>query len=127
MSHARSYLNRPYQRVLIPDAESGTVTAMIAEFPGCVTQGNGVQEAYANLEEAAESWIEAAMELGQEIPLPAADQAFSGRVLLRLPKSVHRQAAEAAERDCTSLNQFILAAVAEKVGAARVEAGAVIR
>ena len=127
MSHARSYLDRPYQRVLIPDEESGTVTAMIAEFPGCVAQGDSVEEAYASLDDAAESWIQAALDLGHDIPPPAADQTFSGRVLLRLPKSVHRRAAEAAGRDGTSLNQFILAAVAEKLGVERVPSEVVRR
>lgn len=56
---------------------------MIAEFPGCVAQGDSVEEAYASLEDAAESWIQAALDLGHDIPPPAADQAFSGRVLLR--------------------------------------------
>ena len=48
-------LKRPYQRVLIPDEESGTFTALIAEFPGCITEGNTPGEAYRSLEEAAES------------------------------------------------------------------------
>jgi phosphopantothenate synthetase len=34
-----------------------------------------------------------------------------------MPKSLHRQATIAAERDRTSLNQFIVTAIAEKVGA----------
>ncbi len=123
MSDARSYLKRPYQRILIPDEDSGTLTAMIAELPGCVAQGDSVEEAYANLEDAAESWIEAALELRQDIPPAAAEEAYSGRVLVRLPRSVHRQAVAAAEREGTSLNQFILAAVAEKVGASRVTLG----
>lgn len=100
-------------------AASGTVTAMIAEFPGCVAEGNSVEEAYAKLQDAAESWIEAAMDSGHDIPSPAADESYSGRVLLRLPRSVHRRAADAAARDGTSLNQFVLAAVAEKLGADR--------
>jgi hypothetical protein len=34
-----------------------------------------------------------------------------------LPKSLHRQATEFAERDGTSLNQFLVSAIAARVGA----------
>jgi predicted RNase H-like HicB family nuclease len=118
----RDYLRAPYSRVLIPDDESGTYTARILEFPGCVAQGDSVAEAYECLERAAEDWIVAAVDLGQEIPAPTEEQTYSGRVLLRLPKSLHKRAAELAYQDSTSLNQFIVAAVAEKVGATNVVA-----
>lgn len=89
------------------------------EFPGCVAQGDTISEAHERLERAAEDWIRAAVDSGQDIPPPAEEQRYSGRILVRLPKSLHRRAAEAAEADSTSLNQFIVAAVAERVGANR--------
>jgi predicted RNase H-like HicB family nuclease len=114
---AGEFLKKPYTRTLIPDNETGTYTAQILEFPGCVAQGNTPAEAYGRLEAAAESWIEAALEMGQEIPEPASDAQFSGRFALRLPRGLHRQAAQMAEWEGTSLNQFITTAIAEKVGA----------
>ena len=41
-----------YARVITPEADGG-YSAEIVEFPGCVTQGETVEEAYANLEDAA--------------------------------------------------------------------------
>lgn len=114
---ARDYLKAPYSRILIPDDETGTYTAKIAEFPGCVAQGDSPEEAYQNLEAAAESWIEELLGMGEGVPEPAASNSYSGRVALRLPKSLHRNAAQLAEREGTSLNQFLVAAVAERVGA----------
>jgi predicted RNase H-like HicB family nuclease len=116
-SEARTILRKPYTRILIPDEESGTFTAQIIEFPGCLAQGATPAEAYERLEAAAESWIEAALEMQQEIPSPASDVQFSGRFVLRLPRSLHRQVAQLAELEGTSLNQFIVGAIAEKVGA----------
>jgi len=49
----RDYLRAPYSRVLIPDDESGTYTARILEFPGCVAQGDSVAEAYECLRESS--------------------------------------------------------------------------
>ncbi len=109
-------LRRPYRRVLIPDAESATFTAMIAEFPGCIAQGDTPTEAYESLESAAESWLEGAIESGLPIPEPEAETDYSGRVVLRMPRSTHRRAVEAAERERVSLNTFLIAAVSERLG-----------
>jgi predicted RNase H-like HicB family nuclease len=120
---ASELLRKPYTRALVPDVESGTFMAQVLEFPGCVAQGKNPAEAYERLEAAAESWIEAALEMHQEIPQPATDAQFGGKFALRLPRSLHRQAAQLAELDGTSLNQFIVATLAEKVGAVNVYRG----
>lgn len=110
-------LKEPYSRTLIPDKGSGTYSAIILEFPGCIAEGDTPQEAYEHLEDAAKSWIEAAIDLKQEIPSPSQTLSYGGRVLLRLPKGLHRQAAVIADRENVSLNQFIVSTIAEKVGA----------
>lgn len=111
------YLREPYARILTPDPETNTYTAQIMEFPGCVAQGDSPEEAYANLERTAGGWIQAALDMGQLIPEPAANQTFGGKILLRLSRSLHRQVADLADREGVSLNQFIVTALAEKAGA----------
>lgn len=113
---AEEYLKMPYARILIPEEEGG-FSAEILEFPGCFAEGETADEAFRNLECAAISWIEAALSQGQEIPPPSMNQGYGGRIALRLPKGIHRRASELAERENTSLNQFILSAVAAKIGA----------
>src|SRR3972149_9677545 len=110
------YVARPYSRVLVPDS-SGRYFAEVLEFPGCFSQGNTPGEAMENLNQAMEAWIEAALDTGQSIPDPIATAGYSGRVLLRLPKSVHREAARRAEMGGVSLNQYLVAAVAGRGGA----------
>src|SRR3990170_6783391 len=110
------YVARPYSRVLVPDS-SGRYFAEVLEFPGCFSEGNTPGEAMENLNQAMEAWIEAALDTGQTIPDPIATAGYSGRVLLRLPKSLHREAARRAEMDGVSLNQYLVAAVAAAVGA----------
>lgn len=109
-------LKRPYRRVFIPDAEAGGFTGMIAEFPGCISQGETLAEAYEELESAAESWLEGAIEGGLKIPEPEIESEYSGRVVLRMPRSTHRRAVEAAGRDGVSLNTFLVGAVSERLG-----------
>jgi antitoxin HicB len=119
MSMSRSVdeiLKQSYSRVLRP-AEEGGYSAEILEFPGCVTQGETLEEAYANLEDAARGWLEVVIELGQSVPEPTAENEYSGKIVLRLPRSLHRTAATLAERDGVSLNTFLATAIAERVGA----------
>jgi len=110
------YLQRPYARVIMPD-EAGRYAAQILEFPGCFSEGGTPDEAYENLQEAAESWLESALSRRMAIPEPFATQGYSGTVSLRLPKSIHRRAAQYAHKDGVSLNQFLVAAIAARVGA----------
>jgi antitoxin HicB len=110
------YLKEPYARILIPEAD-GTFSAELLEFPGCFSQGDSPNEAFRNLEEAAKSWIEAALDQGQEIPPPSANHGYSGKIALRLPRSLHRLAMRKAERDNVSLNQCLVTAIASWVGA----------
>lgn len=111
------YLVEPYARIVIPDKDSGTFTAMIFEFPGCIAQGNSPEDAYSKLEDVAKSWIEESLSQQQEIPLPAEATSYSGRILVRLPKSLHKRAAVVADKEGVSLNQFIVSTIAESVGA----------
>ena len=109
-------LRAPYSRVLIPEAD-GTFSAEILEFPGCFAQGKSPNEAFNNLEKAAKVWIEATLAQGLNIPSPALNQSYSGRIALRIPRSLHKRAAQMAARDATSLNQFLITAIASRIGA----------
>lgn len=113
---AKSYLRLPYARILIP-AEEGGFFAEILEFPGCFAEGETPNKAFRNLEGVAESWIEATLAQGDEIPPPSASESHSGRIALRLPRDLHRLAARKAKRDGVSLNYCLVTAVAAWVGA----------
>ncbi|MBI4083469.1 MAG: type II toxin-antitoxin system HicB family antitoxin [Candidatus Lambdaproteobacteria bacterium] len=109
------YLRRPYARMVIPE-QDGTYVAEILEFPGCIAEGQTAEEAMTSLEEAAAGWISAALGQGQDIPEPTSSRGFSGKLALRIPKGLHRRITMFAERDGTSLNQFVITALAKEVG-----------
>jgi len=109
-------LKKPYARILVPE-EDGTYSAELLEFPGCYAEGDTAAEAIANLEEAAASWIEATRGQNREIPEPLAAYGYSGKINLRIPRSIHKQAARFAQKDDVSLNSFFASAIAARVGA----------
>ena len=57
-------------------------------------------------------------EAGAEFPLPypAPSDEFSGRVTLRLPRSLHAKVSMIATREDISVNQYLVAAIATHVG-----------
>ncbi len=112
---ARDILNKAYVRRLTPDPSGGYV-ASISEFPGCVAEGESAEEALQNLDKAAESWIEVAIANGREIREPVDFEGFSGKIALRMPRNLHRQAAELAELEGCSLNQLLVTAISFYVG-----------
>jgi antitoxin HicB len=109
------YLKRPYGRVVIPEAD-GTFRSEILEFPGCIAVGDTSAEALAALEDVAASWLESSLARGKAIPEPLECSEYSGKLVVRLPKSLHKKAAYAAERDGVSLNHFIVSSIAQQVG-----------
>jgi predicted RNase H-like HicB family nuclease len=101
------YLKLQYPVTIYPEPEGGYV-AQIKDLPGCLTQGETLDETIANINEARELWIETAYEAGDDVPLPNTDDTYSGKLVLRMPKSLHRRLAKKADRENVSLNQYIV-------------------
>jgi antitoxin HicB len=70
------FYDAPYTFCLVYEKDSKTWTGIVNEFPGCIAQGDTARECVANLYKAGESWIKAALDLGQDIPEPTGDRGF---------------------------------------------------
>ncbi|RJQ40966.1 MAG: type II toxin-antitoxin system HicB family antitoxin [Dehalococcoidia bacterium] len=111
------YLNLRYPVTIIPD-ETGGYVAEIEDLPGCLTQGETLEEIQANMEEARQLWLESAYEDGLDIPLPRDSEQYSGKFFIRAPKNLHRKLDRMAKREGVSLNQFLVSALSHSVGLA---------
>ena len=111
------YLGLPYTIEVFRDdnEENPGWVARVVELPGCITQGDSFGELEEMIEDAMRGWIEVALEDGLPIPEPRPDQDYSGKFVVRVPKSLHRELVEMAEREGVSLNQYINAALARSV------------
>ena len=111
------YLSLPYTIEIIrdKDEENPGWVAKVVELPGCLTQADTFEELGLMIEDAKRSWIEVALEEGIPIPEPHAEE-YSGKFVVRVPKSLHRELAEAAKRENVSLNAFITTVLSKAVG-----------
>jgi len=119
-AHTRSdeldeFLARPYRISLQQDGRNGWL-AEVDELEGCTAQAPTPHEAASKIHAAMAAWMSAALSEGREIPAPRSVGNPSGRLLLRLPSTLHGTLARAADREGTSLNQFITGALAAAVG-----------
>jgi antitoxin HicB len=81
--------------------------ATVPDLPGCSAFGETSVEAVNEAGAAISTWIVAARAAGNAIPQPSRPAALpSGRVLLRLPKSLHASLIAGAAQEGTSLNQY---------------------
>jgi predicted RNase H-like HicB family nuclease len=105
------YLGLQYPFRVDADPHGGYVIAF-PDLPGCLTQADEPDEIGPMAEEARGLWIETEFEAGNEIPLPSYPLEYSGKFNLRLPKSLHAQLAQSAEREGVSLNQYVISLIA---------------
>lgn len=118
MKTLRHYLDLPYHVSVVRDenerGKSGW-TASIEELPACAASAASPEEAVHRVRKEMEKWISAALERNEEIPEPRSGSTASGRLLVRMPRTLHGQLARAAENEGVSLNQFITSSLASAV------------
>jgi predicted RNase H-like HicB family nuclease len=65
------YLSLKYPMSIYPEDDGG-YTVIIPDLPGCISQGETLEEAIENINEARELWIETVYYSGKrQIPLPS--------------------------------------------------------
>ena len=110
MKTLNDYIDLPYNYIIQPiNDESGNYYyAKILELDGCQSTGETFEEAYKNIREAMQGWIEAKLEGGFDIPLPIGYENFSGKFVVRIPKTLHYKLTVEAREEGISLNQYAI-------------------
>lgn len=55
----------------LPPEEGGGFLALVPDLPGCMSDGESPEEAIVNVQDAIDTWIEAANDLGHPVPAPS--------------------------------------------------------
>ena len=68
----KEYMELPYSIVVrrIKDESGIYYFATVLELDGCMSDGETFEEAYTNIQEAMEGWIETKLENGFSVPIP---------------------------------------------------------
>jgi antitoxin HicB len=104
----------PYPVTLVHEDDEWLAT--IDALPGCTARGATPDEAIERASDAMAAWLTTARREGKDVPDPKTAQSHSGRLLLRMPQTLHAELARTAEREHVSLNQFITDALAGALG-----------
>lgn len=113
-----------YSHVVSPISakEGGGFMFTMPDIPGVMADGKTEAAAIADGREAFLATVSALVDMGREVPGPAfnADDltpaAASGKVLARMPRSMHLQLTVRAKTEGVSLNALVLAFIAEGLG-----------
>lgn len=106
----KKYLDMPYSFVInqVNDESGRYFVGRVLELDGLLGTGSTYEEAYKDVKEAMESYIETKLANGIDIPLPLDSAEYSGKFVLRLPKSLHKLLSKRAKDEGVSLNQYAL-------------------
>ena len=98
----------------------------VYEFPHVTVYGDTFEEAYELATDAVEGLCELALEQGDAVPVPTERKTeFSGKFVVRVPKSLHRNLVCAAAEENTSLNQYVISVLSAHAGVANVQTYAI--
>ena len=114
------YLELPYKIEIKPltDDEGGGYSAILPQFGsmGIVGDGETIVEAIEDLETIKKVVFERLLSKGQIIPEPEDDiSQYSGKILTRIPKSLHARLIKEARENGSSLNQYIVYLLSSRI------------
>jgi antitoxin HicB len=113
------YLNLPYTievtHGVLAEKNQEYWFASVQELPGCMTEAESFAELEGMIQDAIASWVEDALADGDPIPEPRAADAYGGKLIATLPRTLHRDMAKAAEKEGVTLNAFVNMAIAHSV------------
>jgi hypothetical protein len=76
-------------------------------------------EAFKNLEKVKHAWMESGLAAALDVPEPRQIEDYSGKVLVRMPRSLHRRLFEQSAAEQVSLNQYIVSLLSYGTGSNR--------
>jgi len=100
----------PIHLTPIPSEEGGGYMVTVPDLPGCVADGDTIEQALEEARDAFQAWTMAEQEDKGSIPLP---KTYSGQFVQRIPKTLHARLAMRAASEGISLNQLAATFLAE--------------
>jgi antitoxin HicB len=114
------FLDLSYE-LQIQKAQEGGFVVSVPDLPGCITQVEKWEEAEGAIEGVRREWMRTAYEDGVDIALPATGRQYSGKFVLRIPRSLHKRLDRMAEGEGVSLNTLVVSLISQGMGRRDIE------
>ena len=101
----------PFEIRVLSSEEGGGYLIIFPDLPGCMSDGETIEEAIINGTDAEAAWLRATQKWGD--PLPKPGEGPSGKFVQRLPKSLHARLVARARQEGVSMNTLVTAVLAE--------------
>jgi antitoxin HicB len=98
--------------------EGGGYLVEYPDIPGCMSDGETIDEAIANGRQALRDCVAVFQESGRKVPKPGIEAAQWRQ---RLPRTLYAKLTAQAESEGVSINSFVTAIIAEAIGSRRVQ------
>jgi len=109
-------LKYPTQITEITVEDGGGYLVEIPLLKGCMSDGETIAEALENIKEAKEEWLTYMLANNLSIPEPADVDKYSGKFVVRIPKTLHKTISEQSKMEGLSLNQYVANSLAYVAG-----------
>lgn len=109
-------LKYPTQITEIATEDGGGYLIEIPLLKGCMSDGETIIEALENIKDAKIEWFTYMLENNLPIPEPVDVNKYSGKFVVRIPKSLHRTISEQSKLEGLSLNQYVANSLAYVAG-----------
>jgi len=93
--------------IFYSDEDEGYI-AIVPDLPGCSAFGETEEDALREVRNAVKSYLCALKAERRPIPAPSSIPSASGKITLRMPKSLHARLALESKTEGVSLNQYML-------------------
>jgi len=115
MKKIEDYLKLPYTYEFKKE-DDGTYFISVKELEGCCSVGDTVEEALEMIEDAKETWLSYSLEKGLPIPEPENidSKSYSGKFIVRVTPTLHKQLSLQAKSNGVSLNYYVSEILAGK-------------
>lgn len=112
------YVDQEYTLILERHNDDGRqyYSIRVLELEGCITTGDTVGEVIVDIGDAIREWLQLNLKLGRPIPKPLRSRRYSGKVMLRMPPSLHESLTLKAAEQGVSLNHYLVMSLSHTLG-----------
>lgn len=104
----------PFTIRRLTKGEGGGWLVEFPDLPGCMADGESIEEAIENAGDAVRSWLATAKEFKDPISEPSTR--LSGKWVQRVPKSLHTKLVAQAGKEGVSLNTLVVSLLSYGIG-----------